>query len=32
LNEVHYISELFEGCLCADCLRALQAEYLETLQ
>ena len=27
INEVQYISENFEGCMCADCLRALQLEY-----
>jgi len=31
LNEVQYISENFEGCMCADCLRALQGEYKQTL-
>jgi len=27
LNEVQYISENYEGCMCADCLRAMQEEY-----
>jgi hypothetical protein len=27
LNEVQYVSELYEGCLCAGCLKALQQEY-----
>ncbi|WP_432713070.1 cysteine-rich CWC family protein [Pedobacter sp.] len=27
LNEMQYISELYEGCLCAQCLLALQSEY-----
>jgi hypothetical protein len=27
INEVQYISELFDGCLCAKCLRELQEEY-----
>ncbi|TQM51047.1 cysteine-rich CWC protein [Arcticibacter tournemirensis] len=27
LNEVQYISELFEGCLCADCLVDLKNEF-----
>jgi hypothetical protein len=27
LNEVQYISELFDACLCANCLRELQLEY-----
>ena len=31
LNEVQYVSECFDGCLCADCLLALQQEYLELL-
>jgi hypothetical protein len=31
LNEVQYISENFEGCMCADCLRALQVEYKEAM-
>jgi len=31
LNEVQYISENFEGCMCADCLRDLQLEYKEAM-
>lgn len=27
LNEVQYVSECFDGCLCAECLIALQQEY-----
>jgi len=27
LNEVQYVSELYEGCLCAACLLHLQQEY-----
>lgn len=27
INEVQYISELYEGCLCAKCLFELQEEY-----
>ena len=27
LNEVQYIAENYEGCICADCLLALQVEY-----
>ncbi|PST82466.1 hypothetical protein C7T94_16635 [Pedobacter yulinensis] len=29
INEVQYISELYEGCLCAKCLAELQQEYRE---
>lgn len=28
LNETQYISEHFEGCLCAGCLNELKQEYL----
>ncbi|HEY4198538.1 MAG TPA: cysteine-rich CWC family protein [Mucilaginibacter sp.] len=31
LNEVQYISEYYDGCMCADCLLALQTEYQATL-
>ena len=31
LNEVQYISERYEGCMCADCLNALKKEYLDSL-
>ncbi len=27
INEVQYISENYEGCMCAECLVALQGEY-----
>lgn len=27
LNEVQYISEQFDGCMCASCLGDLQMEY-----
>jgi hypothetical protein len=31
LNEVQYISENYEGCMCAACLLALQSEYREMM-
>jgi len=31
LNEVQYISENFDGCMCANCLRDLQVEYKEVM-
>ncbi|WP_074589099.1 cysteine-rich CWC family protein [Pedobacter antarcticus] len=31
LNEVQYISENYESCLCAACLFALQQEYRDTI-
>ncbi|MBY0245935.1 MAG: cysteine-rich CWC family protein [Sphingobacteriaceae bacterium] len=31
INEVQYISELYEGCLCAKCLLELQEEYQQNL-
>jgi hypothetical protein len=31
LNQVQYVSELYDGCLCADCLRILQQEYINSL-
>jgi len=31
LNEVQYISENFEGCMCAGCLLELQVEYREAM-
>jgi len=31
LNEVQYISENYEGCMCANCLLALQQEYREAM-
>ncbi len=27
LNETQYVSELYDGCLCAGCLLSLQQEY-----
>gem|GEM_PF-379996 len=29
LNEVQYVSELYDGCLCAACLWELKKEYAE---
>ncbi|TFF33895.1 cysteine-rich CWC family protein [Mucilaginibacter psychrotolerans] len=31
INEVQYVSELYDGCLCANCLLELQQEYQESL-
>jgi hypothetical protein len=31
INEVQYVSELYDGCLCAKCLLELQKEYQESL-
>jgi hypothetical protein len=31
LNEVQYISENYEGCMCAKCLLELQGEYREAM-
>ncbi|WP_299465153.1 cysteine-rich CWC family protein [Mucilaginibacter sp.] len=31
INEVQYVSELYDGCLCANCLLDLQKEYQEGL-
>jgi hypothetical protein len=31
LNETQYVSENFDGCLCAGCLLELQGEYRKTL-
>jgi len=31
LNEVQYISELHDGCLCAKCLFELQQEYKDSI-
>jgi len=31
LNEVQYISENYEGCMCADCLMALQEAYNKSI-
>ena len=27
LNEVQYVSEIYDGCLCAKCLLEIQQEY-----
>ena len=32
LNEVQYVSELYEGCLCANCLIELKQEYLTLIK
>ncbi|WP_207429700.1 cysteine-rich CWC family protein [Pedobacter sp. SYSU D00535] len=32
LNEVQYVSERFDGCLCAACLLALKEEYRQMLK
>ncbi|MDA9554772.1 cysteine-rich CWC family protein [Pelobium sp.] len=32
LNEAQYISELFDGCLCAACLLVLKQEYQQGLK
>ena len=29
INEMQYISETYDGCLCANCLRELKKEYHE---
>ncbi|HTN19833.1 MAG TPA: cysteine-rich CWC family protein [Pelobium sp.] len=31
LNEVQYVSESYDGCLCANCLLELQQEYQKIL-
>ena len=31
INEVQYISENYEGCMCAGCLLELQVEYREMI-
>ncbi|HVW98557.1 MAG TPA: cysteine-rich CWC family protein [Mucilaginibacter sp.] len=31
LNEVQYIAERYEGCMCPNCLQELQQEYRLTL-
>ena len=31
LNEVQYIAENYEGCMCADCLLAMQQEYRDLI-
>ncbi|WP_158824993.1 cysteine-rich CWC family protein [Mucilaginibacter lacusdianchii] len=30
INEVQYVSELYDGCLCVNCLIELQKEYQES--
>jgi hypothetical protein len=32
INEVQYVSELYDGCLCAACLLELQHEYQSEFQ
>nr|MBC7613985.1 cysteine-rich CWC family protein [Pseudopedobacter sp.] len=32
LNELQYISENYEGCLCANCLKELAIEYQKGLK
>ncbi|MBW4889539.1 cysteine-rich CWC family protein [Mucilaginibacter sp. HMF5004] len=32
LNETQYISEQFDGCLCAKCLLQLQQEFAEQIK
>jgi hypothetical protein len=32
LNETQYVSEMYDGCLCAGCLLALQQEYQSLLK
>jgi len=32
LNEVQYVSELYEGCICANCLIELKQEYLTLIK
>ncbi|OCX54798.1 hypothetical protein BEL04_04380 [Mucilaginibacter sp. PPCGB 2223] len=32
LNETQYIGEMYDNCLCANCLRQLKEEYIETLK
>jgi hypothetical protein len=31
LNEVQYIAENYEGCMCVECLEALQQEYKKSI-
>jgi len=31
INEVQYVAELYDGCLCVNCLRDLQKEYQESM-
>lgn len=32
LNEIQYISENYEGCMCASCLEELKQEYKEFIK
>ncbi|HEY9195537.1 MAG TPA: cysteine-rich CWC family protein [Mucilaginibacter sp.] len=32
INEVQYVSELYEGCLCANCLLLVQQEYQRSIE
>ena len=32
LNETQYISELYDGCLCAACLAVLKQEYINAVK
>ncbi|MGN7202779.1 cysteine-rich CWC family protein [Pedobacter sp. SAFR-022] len=32
VNEVQYIAELYDGCLCVKCLHDLQLEYLSSIR
>jgi len=32
INEVQYVSELYDGCLCASCLRVIQQEYIDSVK
>ncbi|NVM63828.1 hypothetical protein FHW88_002117 [Mucilaginibacter sp. SG538B] len=31
ISEVQYVSELYDGCLCANCLLIIQQEYRESM-
>ena len=32
INEIEYVSEIYEGCLCANCLSEMQLEYREQIK
>jgi len=32
ISEVQYVSELYEGCLCANCLLLVQQEYQKNIE
>ncbi|MGZ3752406.1 MAG: cysteine-rich CWC family protein [Mucilaginibacter sp.] len=32
LNETQYVSEMYDGCLCASCLQVLRDEYCALLR